>query len=175
MEFHTVLAIENTDGLARKTWQSDPLMEVIAKNYFDCLPKKKGGIDQGEFSAVVSGLVYTGKVDKSSRSCVILRVKDEFSRSQLSTLILTGRLTTIEQKYCVRFMKDHVTDRWRLPIPPLEFEPRPLAYNVLGRLKATELEWDAVVKRMIENMKGLTLAVLQCLDVKQKEPLTGET
>lgn len=77
-------------------------------------------------------------------------------------LILGGRISWVDQRFAIRFMKlvEH-----ELPLPPLEIASRPLLYCVLYKMAEgmREKEWEAMVWQALHETKGMGVAVLRSL------------
>jgi len=80
----------------------------------------------------------------------------------LAGLFVMGQVPKVDQKFCRLFQErcGKFSDKWKLPMPPMEFEPRPLFFYVVFNLDGGDL-WKTACSELILRANGLGLALMR--------------
>ena len=156
MRFHTCITLCRNDGVCRGDWDSDKdVLFTPCSEAYGSLPASRCnvGIDIGGLHLKCRVLKRAGRV------AGIFNL--ETGEVGLGMLVLSGRSSELEQRYCLEFQWRIACPEWRLPLPPLEIDRRPLLYHVVFRLGDLDgQELFPLVDRVIRAANGLGVAFL---------------
>lgn len=179
MKFHVVTAMHACKGVLRRDMQSTPLLEADAIMYDSVLPKEEfsGGqaLKREAFTATFDSLVTRGVVLECCNTAAIMCLEiDDWVG--FGILYLSGRLPPIEQKYCMNYQSRMKTDKWCLPLPPLEIMPRPLFYYTMYKTGGPEgQEWFAKAEELVKKANALGAAVMNIIGLPKESDDGGTT
>lgn len=160
-KFHTVSVTAPSDEWVRDDWTVDEKMDQFAQLYAKYLPTQRGRLDlpYDDLNTEVT------LVNATKQGAAILHLEVP-KIVGIGMLVMSGYDAAADTHYAKRFMKKCSSIAWRLPLPPLEVENRPLFYYALFRLsEAVEgQKWFDLADRVVRKANSLGVALLRSSD-----------